>query len=286
MSTRLDPGRDFPACLDLSAWYGDGEQRATIATTSRHVELAQVQAVYYRRPTPYLHGPAAPQHARFTAAQARFGLGGVLASLRCPYINHPWRIAAAEHKPLQLATARTAGFTIPATLITNRMADARAFADEHGPIIYKPLRMTPLDGADGQPATIWATPVNSDQLDQRVNHAAHLFQARVHKAADIRITAVGNRLFCVRIESGMLDWRQDYEKHRYVVVDPPPTITEACMAYLKHLDLRFAAFDFAVTDDGRWVFLEANPNGQWAWLQDATRLPIAPAIADLLLEGK
>ncbi|WP_181958330.1 hypothetical protein [Nonomuraea deserti] len=58
------------------------------------------------------------------------------------------------------------------------------------------------------------------------------------------------------------------------------------MAYLKHLDLGFTAFDFAVTGDGRWVSLEANPNGQWAWLQDATRLPTAPAIADLLLERK
>ncbi|WP_435858953.1 hypothetical protein [Streptomyces varsoviensis] len=31
--------------------------------------------------------------------------------------------------------------------------------------------------------------------------------------------------------------------------------------------------------------LECNPNGQWAWLEDAAGLPIARAIAGLLENG-
>jgi D-alanine-D-alanine ligase-like ATP-grasp enzyme len=46
--------------------------------------------------------------------------------------------------------------------------------------------------------------------------------------------------------------------------------------------LRFAALDFIVTPDGEYVFLEANPNGQWAWIEHETGLPIAAAIADAL----
>ncbi|MDP9794725.1 D-alanine-D-alanine ligase-like ATP-grasp enzyme [Catenuloplanes nepalensis] len=46
--------------------------------------------------------------------------------------------------------------------------------------------------------------------------------------------------------------------------------------------LRFAALDFIVTPDGDHVFLEANPNGQWAWIEDETGLPIAAAVADAL----
>jgi glutathione synthase/RimK-type ligase-like ATP-grasp enzyme len=30
------------------------------------------------------------------------------------------------------------------------------------------------------------------------------------------------------------------------------------------------------------VVLEVNPNGRWAWIEDATGLPIAAAIADAL----
>ncbi len=45
----------------------------------------------------------------------------------------------------------------------------------------------------------------------------------------------------------------------------------------------FGAFDFSVTPDGRWWFLECNPAGQWGWLAEQTRLPIAEAIADELV---
>lgn len=47
-------------------------------------------------------------------------------------------------------------------------------------------------------------------------------------------------------------------------------------------DTVFGAFDFAVTSDGEWVFLEVNPNGQWAFVEQVTGLPIAAAIADAL----
>lgn len=42
------------------------------------------------------------------------------------------------------------------------------------------------------------------------------------------------------------------------------------------------ALDFIVTDDADWVFLECNPNGQWAWIEEETGLPIAAALADAL----
>jgi hypothetical protein len=48
--------------------------------------------------------------------------------------------------------------------------------------------------------------------------------------------------------------------------------------------LRFGTFDFSVASD-EWWFLECNPNGQWAWLQDETNIPISAALADALVES-
>jgi hypothetical protein len=48
------------------------------------------------------------------------------------------------------------------------------------------------------------------------------------------------------------------------------------------LRLRCAALDFAVDGAGRWWFLEINPNGQWLWIEHATGLPIAAAVAAAL----
>jgi hypothetical protein len=56
-------------------------------------------------------------------------------------------------------------------------------------------------------------------------------------------------------------------------------------AYLTRFGLVFGAFDFAVTRTGAWWFLECNSNGQWAWLEERTGLPMTAALADLLLEG-
>ena len=39
-----------------------------------------------------------------------------------------------------------------------------------------------------------------------------------------------------------------------------------------------------VTPDGRYVFVEINPNGQYLWIEHQTGLPISEAICDLLLD--
>jgi glutathione synthase/RimK-type ligase-like ATP-grasp enzyme len=52
---------------------------------------------------------------------------------------------------------------------------------------------------------------------------------------------------------------------------------------MQALQLRFGAFDFLANADRGWIFLEINSNGQWAWIEQATGLPIAAAIADALI---
>ncbi|MBT2228979.1 ATP-grasp ribosomal peptide maturase [Nonomuraea sp. NEAU-A123] len=279
---RFDPGVDFPEKATLSTVFADGSSWGYLAAPTRHINLKRVRAVYYRRPTPYRTGSTC-QVERFSGTEARFGLGGVLASLPCPYLSHPLVLAEAEQKPLQLLVAQRVGFTVPATLITNQLDDARTFAAEYGPIIYKPVRGTSFMESNGSLCTIWTTAVDPADLNETVRHAPHLFQACVNKTADLRVTVVGEQIFCVQIHSDLLDWRADYDRISYAVIESPSDLSERCLSFLKAFRLRFGAFDFALTDDGP-VFLECNPNGQWGWIEDHTGLPIAAAIADLLLK--
>ena len=279
---RFDPGADFPEKATLSTVFADGSSWGCLTTPTRHIDLERVRAVYYRRPTPYRTGSAC-QVERFSSAEIRFGLGGVLATLPCPYLSHPMTLAEAEQKPLQLLVAQRVGFAVPATLITNRLDDARTFAAEYGPIVYKPVRGTSFMESNGSLSTIWTTVVDPADLNAAVRHAPHLFQERVDKTADLRVTVVGEEIFCVRIDSDLLDWRADYDRISYAVIEPPSGLPEKCLSFVMELGLRFGAFDFALTDDGP-VFLECNPNGQWGWIEDHTGLPIAAAIADLLMK--
>ena len=279
---RLDSG-DFPATLSVAATVTSSGIEGTVSTPTRTADLSRVRSLYYRRPSGFAFPHLDEQTARFALTQARYGLGGILAALPgCLYVNHPHRIGDAEFKPAGLAAAVTAGLRIPPTLITSDPDAARKFIASTGPVIYKPLSTPLYRDADGVSCTVEVREVTADEIDDRVAGTAHLFQHRVDKAADARVTVIGDRVFAVRIDSGLLDWRTDYDRLAYTVVQPPPGLTTALHRYLNHFGLVFGAFDFAIGHDGTWWFLECNPSGQWAWLAPETGLPMVEAMADLL----
>lgn len=282
---RLDPG-DFPAALSASARLGGAEGwRGTLSTPSRTVELDGVRSLYYRRPSGFAFPHLPDQDARFAVTQARYGLGGVLSSLPgCLYVNHPNRIGDAEYKPLGLSVAAESGFAVPDTLITNVEGDAREFAERHRSVIYKPL-WVPFYTLDDKAQTIPVAAVTAEELDGSVVGTMHLFQQRVDKDHDVRVTVIGDHVFAARIHSALLDWRTDYKTHTYAVTRVPPEVERSLRSYLDRLGLVFGAFDFAVDHEGTWWFLECNPSGQWAWLETECGLPMTGALADLLTQG-
>lgn len=281
---RFDSG-DFPATLSVDAEITSNGLQGRVRTPSRTADLTAVRALYYRRPSGFTFPHLSAQDAKFAVTQARYGVGGVLASLPgCLYVNHPHRIGDAEFKPSGLAAAVHAGFLVPPTLITSDADTARSFVKRHDSVIYKPLH-NPVYLVDGVSNVVKVAEVAVEDIDERVCGTAHLFQQRVRKTADVRVSVIGPHVFCVRIDSELLDWRTDYDRLAYSVVEPPPGIDRALRAYLDHFGLVFGAFDFAVGDDGRWWFLECNPSGQWYWLEPETGLPMLAAMADLL-EGK
>ena len=51
----------------------------------------------------------------------------------------------------------------------------------------------------------------------------------------------------------------------------------------KELDLVYSAFDFVLTPEGKYFFLETNPAGEWVWLERELGLPISKTIINELL---
>ncbi|UQA95304.1 ATP-grasp ribosomal peptide maturase [Streptomyces halobius] len=279
---RFDSG-DFPATLSVAAMITSEGITGTLTTPTRTADLAGVRSLYYRRPSGFTFPHLDEQTARFAVSQARYGLGGVMASLPgCLYVNHPHRIGDAEFKPSGLATAVTAGFQVPPTLLTSAPEAARAFIKTHGPVIYKPLSAPLYRNADGVSCTVKVAEVAAKEIDEAIAGTAHLFQQRVDKVADARVTVIGDHVFTVRIDSDLLDWRTDYGRLTYTPVQPPPGLTSALYRYLARFGLVFGCFDFAIGREGQWWFLECNPSGQWAWLEPETGLPMVAAMADLL----
>ncbi|MFJ7206225.1 ATP-grasp ribosomal peptide maturase [Streptomyces sp. NPDC098789] len=289
---RVDPA-DIGTALTFAARIDTGAPAwgGRLVTGSREVELGEVAAVYYRRPTPYAarYGQLPAQQRDFATAEARNGLGGILHSLNgALYVNHPLAVARAEFKPAQLRRLAELGLTIPPTLVTNDVEQARKFAAEHGPIIYKPFRGLP-QGEEGHAGAIWAQRVDAATFDDSLAVMPHLFQAEVPKTGDVRMTVVGTRIFASRVEApdGALDWRRgDWNQLVHTPIDVPAPIAAAARSYLASFGLVFGCFDFALTGDGsaaeHWTAIECNPNGQWGWLPDASA--ITEAFADILTQ--
>lgn len=280
---RCDPG-EFPQRLTLVARWGEG-WRGSLRLPGRRTPLHNLGCAYYRRPTAFeLPAHLTGEERRWAAREARMGLGGVLAA-HPRWLNHPHDIARAEYKPSQLAAAGSAGLSVPPTLITNEPAAAERFVREHDGAVVKPLGSGVLTEA-GAAKLVYTNRVRAEEVDHTVSGTAHLFQQQVDKAYEVRLTVVDKVYFAVRLdgasEAARLDWRTDYDSLSYTVVTVPDQVREAVSRLLARLRLRFGALDFVVTPQDEWMFLEINPNGQWAWLQDATGLPISAAIADAL----
>lgn len=275
---------DFPISSRLAATLGPTGWEGTV-TGDRTVDLNDVDAVWWRRPEVFDVPTGWPDHARaFAVSEARAGLLGVLGSLPVRWINHPARDSAANYKPVQLAVAARCGLRVPQTVITSDPDHAREFIGG-SEVVYKGLSGGVL-GPSRQHHYLPTTLVDAEQLDESVAGTAHLFQERVPKAFEVRLTVIGERMFPIAIHAGSeaarLDWRTDYASLTYEWIDMPVQVEKSVRMLMDELGLFFGALDFAVTPDGRWVFFEINPNGQWHWLAARTGAPMVEAMADAL----
>src|SRR5262249_21476922 len=125
-----------------------------------------------------------------------------------------------------------------------------------------------------------------------IEYSPTIFQGYVPKRVELRITVVGERVFPAEIHSQQTqhtkhDWRRyDLDNTPHFPHDLPCEIRERCVSLVKRLDLCYGAIDMVLTPDGRYVFLEINPSGQYMWIEAQTGLPISAAIADLLSAGR
>ncbi len=276
----------------LRASVGPGAAAGQLRWHGRTLDVDQVRSVWNRRPAPFRLPESLDADERLFAE--RENQAAVFAFLRLAdwfWINHPDANRRASNKLGQLAAARRLGLEIPRTLMTNDPDAARAFvAEAGGPVVYKTLHSPFIgDSADA----CFTSVLSKEHLDglDLIRHTPGLFQEYVAKRVELRIIVVGERLFAAEIHSqeadaARVDWRQaDARQLKHAAHDLPVEVAQKCRALVRDFDLAYGAIDMIVTPDGRYVFLENNPAGQYGWIEDFLALPITAAVADLLIAG-
>ncbi len=246
--------------------------------------LHDVTAVWWRRPqAPDLSSVTDPQVNLFTANEWQEAINGLWQLLDAPWMNHPTYDDAASRKARQLRIAAEVGLKVPRTLITSDPARARQFADQRGAgkVIFKTFSCTHAIWRE----TRLLKPDDLPHLDT-VRVAPVIFQEFVPAECDIRVTAVGGRLFPAAIRSvardGLIDFRMSVGDAAVSAEQLPKGIADKLQALLKRLGLVYGAIDLRRTPDGEYYFFEVNTAGEFLFVEDRTRQPIAQAIADWL----
>lgn len=261
------------------------------------IDLSMVSSVYFRRPKisslEYI-SDITYQERLYLRSELSFCLEGIYKILKDSFwINDVFRIREAENKIYQLQLAQEIGFNIPDSIISNNSNSVeRLFARHSGECIIKPIKSGNMQPTDGS-KIIFTSQIASDAvLDKtRITAFPVYMQNEVEKAYDIRCIVVGNQIFAAKIDSqcdnsSKVDWRcaTGYLPHEKITL--PLSIQDKAIAITQKLGLVYSAIDFVLDKKGKYVFLECNPNGQWAWIEKRLGYPISDSIVTLLSRGK
>jgi glutathione synthase/RimK-type ligase-like ATP-grasp enzyme len=262
------------------------------------LELEQVTAVWHRRPgapTPCASITDATARA-YVIEECREVVLHLMDSLECLSVPAPKPVyRRAENKISQLVHAAAVGLDVPETLLgSSPQAFLELCRELDGRLISKMPSGT-LSRQLGQTELLRFTErvaVRDIRWAHTLRHGPVAVQGYVDKEVELRVTVVGPRVFAAEIHSQATrqtkhDWR--HYDHLNTPLRPhalPERVAEQCRAVVRRLGLCYGALDLILTPDGRYVFIEVNPNGQYLWIEEETGLPISDAICDLLVSGR
>lgn len=290
---RFDTDR-FPTEIKLIAHYGKGSERLVMISDQGEVDLREVTAMWHRR---LAIGSRIPntmdaQIRDASLKESRATVMGLMASLDLFRIDPVQRIRHSENKQLQLQVARQLKLEVPRTLITNDPEAVLEFAKtcESG-IIAKMLSSFAVY-ENGEERVVFTNPVRPEDLEDLsgLRLCPMTFQEMVPKAMELRVTVVGRDVFSASIDSqsserATYDWRRDgvVLLEEWKPYELPGDVRERLLGLMDYFGLNYGAIDIIVTPDGRHIFLEVNPAGEFFWLERYCQLPISKSIADVLL---
>jgi glutathione synthase/RimK-type ligase-like ATP-grasp enzyme len=270
-------GSDFPQRQQASTWTFGTNFELEIRGLEINLRDRSFQVVWNRRPTqPVLPSDLHPADREAADRDCQHFMWSLwhLVAPKAIWVNPLSPIHFSILKPLQLRWASEVGLEIPPSLCSNDPERIREFLSRHpGETIYKAFHQGSWKTEAGV-AAVYTRLITHEDLpeDDMIWTSPGIFQARVAKDHELRIAFLGEHPVAARIRSQEsprteLDWRRDQSS---LVVEPaelPPDLIRKCRSLMERFELRFAAFDFIVTPDGRYVFLELNPMGQFLFVE-------------------
>jgi hypothetical protein len=274
-------GADFPTRQQVSFSIADGGD-ASWEISGPQVKITSrtaIDVVWLRRP---VTEPVLPREMhpgdRIVAQRECSIFSRNLWQLIAPdafWVNPLGSRQSSNAKPIQLKEALAAGLTVPPTLCSNDPDRIRAFLDRYaGRTIYKPFYPAQWLKESGSALTFTSNVELADlPEDDILRLAPGIFQERIEKDYELRLTYMGDHLVAAKLLSqdvpgAQLDWKLAFTNLRVLPAEVPRHVDRACRDLLRRLGIVFACLDLIVTPEGEYVFLEVNEMGQFLWVEE------------------
>lgn len=265
-------------CVDLGDWsLGARPGEFRLSSIESNWEVSPLTTVWYRRlGSPIVDGFDADE-AQLSRDEMPHVLVGGLYACGVRWVDEPFEVERAERKLFQLSTASRMHLAVPVSVVTNDPASAARMLETMR-CIAKPL-------SPGQGIAPYVTEVHEEDLIEFGGLPVLLQELLVDAEADLRIVVVGSRAWTWRRprDAHTIDWRaEDPHGTGFEHVSSSAVESEA-IQLTGALGLTMSVQDWMETPDGV-VFLEANPQGAWAFLDRSAEF-IPDALAAHLSEG-
>lgn len=193
------------------------------------------------------------------------------------WINKKEAALRASSKLYQLKIALESGILIPTTLCSNDPKDIRYFLlryEEEG-VIYKPLCANFWFEKE-QVKISYTSRVKFADLpnNKLLQLVPGIFQKEIKKKYELRVVAFGDYLVAAKLHSqnhmeGKIDWRAiPVGQMKIEPYKLPTALSRKIKLFMAKMGIVFGSFDFIVTFDNKYIFLEVNEQGQFLWIED------------------
>ena len=268
--------------VDLFADYGITISNSywEISYRNNTINSNTTLSIYYRKPTFPDTSDFAPEYRRIINSDILAIIDGLANSFSGVVLTKPYLLRQAENKIFQLIYAKSHSILMPKSFIGNNDY-WKCINDQR---IIKPISVGKIETSSGIAIIQTNLMHENDSYDSPELTPVYI-QEYIKKSFEVRITVVDDDFFAVKIVSdNMIDWRAG-NNNQYEIIDIPIEIKKCIKMMMKDFQLRFGAIDYIVDVDGKWYFLEINPNGQWQWLECILGLSISDSIMNMLHGG-
>lgn len=218
---------------------------------------------------------------------------GLLFSHKGRVVNRPHNQYYANNKidQINFALQFGEGIAVPDTIVTNNPDNVKGFYERHdGKICFKLHKGAVVNSSKGY-LVVYTSLVTAEHMARvsLVSQNPSLFQEYIEKDFEVRIVATeqdatGIAIYSQQSAISKIDSRKyDLKNVPHKKIELPANVKKFCSEILANYGLHFGVIDFIYSREGKYVFLELNPNGQWLWLEHESGYNLTKEVAENLL---